>query len=155
MRDLLRFGLTATEPWRPEELRARLSEELSSPMQFELANLDRARASRVFAEAQTRGLLLRSLGELFQHAQPPLELLRLAKDYFKLNQSHAQSELPHDLALGLYYTCIAVALWRHGARISQLDRDELRAAFQWVQAQDWLDEASKLAAREATKLIGP
>lgn len=148
------LGLAAKEPFQPEELRILMAEELSGPLEFDLSGLDQGEARRLLLRARTQGLLVRSLGELFQHPKPPLDLLKLAKDYFKLNQSHPKSDLPADVALGLYYLCIAVALWRHQQRITSLGRDELAAAFRWMQSQTWMDEASKRAASEAARVIG-
>lgn len=130
-----------------------LQEQLSSPLDFDLAGLDDNAARKVKLRAKAQGLLIRSLGELLQHPKPPLDLLVMAKDYFKMNQSHPRSELAPDVALGLYYTCIAVALWRHHTRITSLDRDELAAAFRWVQSQDWVDGPTKRAASEASGVI--
>jgi hypothetical protein len=153
LKDLMGLGLKTHEPWQPEELRVLLQDELSSPLEFDLSGLDNGEARRLLLRARAQGLLVRSLGELFQHPKPPLDLLTMAKDYFKLNQSHPKSDLPPDVALGLYYLCIAIALWRHHQRITSLGRDELTAAFRWVQSQEWMDAPSKQAATEAAKVL--
>jgi len=152
-KELLGLGLTAKAPWQPGELKVLLQDELASPLEFELGALPTSEARQVVLRAKAQGLLVRSLGELLRHPKPPLELLVLAKDYFKRNESHPDSELPPDLALGLYYACIAVALWRHKRRITQLSRDELTEAFRWLEAQSWMDDYSRRAASEASKLL--
>jgi len=87
-KELLGLGLTAKAPWQPGELKVLLQDELASPLEFELGALPTSEARQVVLRAKAQGLLVRSLGELLRHPKPPLELLVLAKDYFKRNESH-------------------------------------------------------------------
>ena len=77
------------------------------------------------------------------HPSPPVELLKLTKDFAKLNLDHSQSTLPTEIAGALYYTSIAAALVRLDMRISQLTDADLRRGLLWARQQAWIDEATK------------
>ena len=151
--DLLALGLGAGEHWTADELQAALMEHISTPLQFELGALGGAEAGIVRARAEAHGLVLRSLLELFQHPHPPLELLIMAKDFFKANSAHPQPGLPADVARTLYYLAIGIAWLRHQKRISSLSDAQVTAALDWVVQQSWVEEVIRaLAAEVARKL---
>ena len=151
---IMELGLAAGEPWRPEELRTVLEYELAAPMSFDLGSLDAKQAVRLKVVSAAEGLLLKSLRDLLQHPQPPLELLRFTKDFAKANSEDKNSSLPKDVALVIYYTSIAAALVRCQARITQLTVQELRQGFDWALSLPWLDEASRALLAEARQQLG-
>jgi hypothetical protein len=140
---LMELGLAAGEPLRPAELRALWRHQLGSPLQFDLGNFDPNAGARLRRLSDAEGLLLRSLGDLLRHPQPPLELLRLAKDFAKAHEQSPDGPLPPELARVLYYAAIAAAWARCGRRITALDDAQLRRAFDWALAQPWMDRATK------------
>jgi hypothetical protein len=87
-----------------------------------------------------------TFGELFQHERPPLELLRLAKDFAKAAQANPGSAIPKEVAWVLYYLSIATALVRLRQRITHLSDVELRQGFDWVLAQSWVADPSRALA---------
>lgn len=153
LKKLMAMGLGVSEPWQPEDLKLALEEQLAVPIEVELSGLEQQISHRLRLRAKREGLLLRSLGDLFQHPRPPVELLILVKDFFKRNRGHPKSDLPPDVCLALYYLCIAVALWRHRVRISQLNDSELAEAFRWMQAHDWIGGTGREAAVEAARAL--
>ena len=106
---LMELGLKAGEPLRPVELRALWRHQLSSPLQFDLSNLERGAGACLRELSAAEGLLLRSLGDLLQHPHPPLELLRFAKDFAKAHEQSPDDLLPAEMARMLYYAAIAAA----------------------------------------------
>ena len=139
--------------WRPEEFRAILQHQLSVPIQFDLGNLDPGLAAKLKTLSEAEGLLVKSFGDLFHHACPPIELLRSTKDFAKANREHPNSPLPREIASLLYYLTIAVALARCGERITQLGDEDLRRGFDWAMTQSWVDEKTKSLIGEALKLL--
>jgi hypothetical protein len=105
--------------------------------------------------SEAQSLLLKSFADLFHHPAPPVELLELTKDFAKANMDHAQSSLPSEVAAALYYTSIAAALVRLGARISRLPEGELRRGLLWTGEQAWLDEETKQLLLQAAGKMGP
>jgi hypothetical protein len=146
------MGLAAThpQPWLPQELRAVLVHELDKPVRFDLGALDRGIAAQIRTLAEAEGLVVKSLADLFLHPHPPLELLRLTKDFAKTHQMHPESSLPEEVAQILYYASIAAALARHEMRISQLDNQQLREGFAWASQQAWNDQRLCPLFTEAT-----
>ena len=151
--DLLGLEPGRTRLWRPEDLEAGFAHQMAAPVVFDLGGADAptARVLRLLAEAQ--GLLIKSFGDLFRHPCPPLELLRLTKDFAKANRDHPESVLPPEVANALLDASIAAALVRRGTRISRLSDAELRKGFGWVSAQPWVDAPMKeLLEQAADKL---
>ncbi len=96
-----------------------------------------------------------TFGELLTHPHPPIGLLTLAKDFAK---THAQSKdgvLPQDIALALYFTCIAAALTHCCRRITSLDDGQLRKGFKWASRLTWQTGSIRALLLEALKLIDP
>ncbi|MEI6392299.1 MAG: hypothetical protein WCT12_14490 [Verrucomicrobiota bacterium] len=129
--------------WRPDELGAIFRHQMSAPVMVDLSGFDAATAVRLKTLSEAQGLLLKSFAELLHHPSPPVELLKLTKDFAKLNLDHSQSTLPTEIAGALYYTSIAAALVRLDMRISQLTDADLRRGLLWARQQAWIDEATK------------
>ena len=128
--------------WRPEELGAILRHQLSAPVQFDLGGLHEGLAEKLKTLSSAEGLLVKSFSDLLHHPHPPVELLRITKEFAKANRHHPNSPVPGEIATVLYFASIIVARIRCGARITDLDDDSLRSGLQWVMAQPWLDEES-------------
>jgi len=141
--------------WRPEELGAIFRHQMSAPVLVDLGGYDPGTAARLKRLSEAQSLLLKSFSDLFHHPAPPLELLELTKDFAKANMDHAQSSLPAEVAAALYYTSIAAALVRLGARITRLPEAELRRGLRWTSEQAWLDEPTKQLLLQAAGKLAP
>jgi hypothetical protein len=146
---LINSGSETTRLWRPEELSAIFRHQLSAPVFVDLGQLPKGAAARLKQLSDAHGLLLKSFSELFHHQAPPLELLELTKDFAKANMDHPESALPSEIATALYYTSIAAAYVRLGARISRLKDSDLRRGWLWTRDQGWIDEKTKALLVEA------
>jgi hypothetical protein len=150
---LMELGLAAEKPCRSGELRAVWQHQLGSPFHFDLGGFDAPAAERLRALGEAEGLLLRSLRDLLQHPRPPLELLRLAKDFAKAHQHSPRSPLPREVARLLYLAAIAAA-WTHcGRRITSLDDTHLARSFDWALEQPWADRATKKLIASGRRLL--
>lgn len=149
----LGLGAGAPMAWRPEDLAAIFRHQMAASVLVDLGALDSALAGQFQALADGSGLVLRSFGDLFQHAKPPLELLRLVKDFARRNLNHPESVLPTDVASALYYLSIAAARIRWNERISSLGDGDLVRGFQWAMDQPWLDESRAALLRQAVQTL--
>ena len=152
---LMASGEERARLWRPDELAALFRHQMSAPMLVDLGGFDARTATRLRTVSEAQGLLLKSFSDLFHHAAPPAELLRLVKDFAKSNLDHPESGLPGEIASALYYTSIAAALVRLDARISQLPDAELRRGLRWTAEQAWLDEKTKGLLGQALDKLPP
>lgn len=82
-------------------------------------------------------------------------MLRLVKEYAKMNRSKADSPLPSEVAGVLYFLSIAVARVRCGMRISHLSDRQLGEGVAWAQEREWVDPGTKELLREATSQLDP
>ena len=140
---LLATGEERARLWRPDELAAIFRHQISTPMLVDLGGFDPRNAARLKLVSEAQGLLLNSFADLLQHPAPPVELLELVKNFAKANLDQPESGLPPEIASALYYLCIAAALVRRDARISQLPDADLRRGLSWTREQAWLDEPAR------------
>jgi hypothetical protein len=131
-----------------EELAAMAREEMAAPVCFERAGFGSQQAEQVRAAMGPGGLLPKSLGDLFSHPHPPLELLDLARRFAKSHAIHPRGTLPRPIALLEYFGSIAVALLRHNRQITSLDRQTLAQALQWFGEQPWVSEPLRTTFRD-------
>lgn len=150
---LMGAGAEGTRLWLPEELAAIFRHQMQAPVLLDLGGFDPGTAVRLKTLSEAQGLILKSFSDLFHHPSPPLELLRLTKDFAKANLDHSESGLPSEIVSVLYYTSIAVALVRLDTRISQLKDADLRCGLLWAKDQAWVDEKTKALLIEATEKI--
>jgi len=136
-------GLGDQPVWQPEELAAILRHQMSAAVQFDLGALDAGLAGRLSKLSSSQGLLLKSFADLFFHPHPPLELLRLTKEFAKAHKNHPDSPLPDEVATLLYFLSIVAARVRCGERITQLDDEALGRGIKRLLAQAWIDEKTR------------
>ena len=139
--------------WRPDELAAIFRHQMSAPVLMDLGSFDPRTANQLKALTATQGLLLSSFADLFNHSNPPVQLLQLVKDFAKMNLDHPESGLPREIATALYYASIAAALVRAQKRSSQLADADLQRGLRLTQEQPWLDERTKSLLAEALKYL--
>ena len=150
---LLATGEERAKLWRPEDLAAMFRHQMSAPVVVDLGGFDASMASRLRTLSEAQGLVLKSFGDLFEHPAPPLELLKLVKNFAKANLDHPESGLPDEIATVLYYLSIASALVRLGRRISKLPNAELQSGLRWTAGQAWVDEKHKTLIAEALRKL--
>jgi len=146
---LLDLSPDAERLWRDEELGALLRHQMTAPMQVDLINLERGLALKVRNLAEAQGLTLKSFGDLLAHPNPPVELLKITKDFAKACRLSPHSPVPREIASVLYFACIAAALVRCRRRITGLTNDALAEGFRWVLSQPWLDAPTRSLVEES------
>lgn len=139
--------------WRPDELAAMFRHQMSAPVLMDLGSFDPRTAAQLKSLTAAQGLLLSSFADLFNHANPPVQLLQLVKDFAKANLDHPESGLPREISTALYYTSIAAALVRLEKRISQLPDADLQRGLRRTLEQGWLDERTRALLTAALKQV--
>ena len=141
--------------WRDDELGAILRHQLSAPLYVDLINCERGLALKVRNLAESLGLTLKSFGDLLAHPNPPLELLKITKDFAKASRLSPHSPMPREIASVLYFASIAAALVRCGRRITSLSDEALSDGLRWVLGRRWLEEPTRNLTAEALRLLCP
>ena len=96
---------------------------------------------------------IKTFGDLFEHSQPPLELLQLAKDFFKEKAGAGANRRPEqEVAYLLYLLTIVTARVRLAVSITQLSDQELLPGVDWALSQTWVDVESSKLFSEARRL---
>jgi hypothetical protein len=152
----LEWGLQAGQPWTwsAEELGAVLEYEMASPLSFDLRGLPPGQAEQLRSLCAAQGMLLNNLTSLVQHPHPPLEALKLLKDFAKTCARRPNGPLPPPVAQVIYYATIASALCRRGQRISALTKAELDRGLQWVLSLPWVKGETRALIESARQVNG-
>lgn len=135
--------------WSEDELEAILKHQMSVPIAVDLSAKNKVAAQQLMAVCSGKGILLKSYEDLFDHKSPPIELLKIIKDYAKTCLSAKNSPFPSEVASVLYYATIAAAMVRCKRRISTLPDDKLKEGFQWVLARPWKNKAVSRLMKQA------
>jgi len=151
--DLMRATREHRRIWQPDELAAVLRHQLSAPIEFDLDSMTPGERARLKTLAASRGLLVRSFKDLLHHPNPPIELLRMTKEFARANREHPDAFLPAEIATVLYFGSIAAAMTRCHALITELDETALRKGFSWVLEQQWVDEPTRAMFKEALEFL--
>jgi hypothetical protein len=88
---LMETGAEGARLWRPDELAAIFRHQMSASVLVDLGGFDPGTAVRLKTLSEAQGLLLKSFSDLFHHPSPPIELLKLTKDFAKVNRDHPES----------------------------------------------------------------
>ena len=150
---LLDLSPDAGRLWRDEELGSLLRHQMTAPMQVDLINLERGLALKVRTLAEAQGLTLKSFGDLLAHPNPPVELLKITKDFAKACRLSPRSPVPHEIASVLYFASIAAAMVRCRRRITGLTNDALAEGFRLVLSQPWLDAPTRALTEESLQFL--
>jgi hypothetical protein len=153
--DLLGLGEDDGPQWGPDELAAIFRHQMSAPVLVDLGGFEPQKAARLRVLTEAQGLLVRSFADLFRHPSPPLELLRLTKDFAKANLNHPEALLPPEIATVLYYASLAAALVKRNERITRLSNADLREGLTRAVMHPWLDEETKQLLIEALRKLPP
>ena len=128
--------------WQPGELTAILRHQLQAPLSLSLGTLS-AQVAHAIRETQPLVEPLLTLDQLLHRPDPPVQLLRLVKQFAKGCRDDPANALPAEIVMLLYYAAIATALTRCGERISNLPDKALRRGVRWVARQGWVDDRSR------------
>jgi hypothetical protein len=130
--------------WSPAELASLWRHQLAAPLLVDLGTVEPDAAMTISQATATDLRKLESFVDLLDHPSPPIELLQLAKSFAKSRRSAGpDAGFPAEIATGLYYLSIALALTRLGRRISEMEDAKLKQGFEWAVRQPWLDSKSK------------
>lgn len=132
------------EAWSADDLEAILEHQLAADVQFDLERSDEAVGLDVPGMLRsTTEPSIRSFRDLFEHPEPPTELLDLTRRFAKACRSRGDSPLPAEIATILYLASIAVAMIKRNDRLTSLADEALCNGFDWALGQAWLDESTR------------
>lgn len=138
---LIAFDADDRAVWPAGELQASLSHQLRTRLSTGLNQLHPD--PEILSAILNSDPSIQTFGQLLHHPQPPMELLRLTKDFAKLAKRDHLANLPPEICLLLYYGSIVAGMLRHNERITRLTDDELRAGLNWVVRQPWVDDQTR------------
>jgi len=154
---LMSVGETTSGALRTEDLPAMLRHQLLAPLEFGPrkvpASLIEARKRSVKSSPRAEGSA-RTFKDLLDDPQPPLELLKMAKDYFKDRAGGSDERQPEQaVAYLMYQLAITLARVRLENPITRLADSDLLKGAQWVLAQEWVEEKTRTFFAEASRRL--
>jgi hypothetical protein len=140
--------------WREEDLGAILAHQLAAAVEFDLGATAAPSAEQGRGLSATASPSIKTFGDLFfSHPSPPVELLRLAKQFAKEHRRGSRAPMPDEVSTVLYFLAIVVAMLKYRTRISGLDDEALRHGLDWALGRSWLDDNSRQVFGEARKTL--
>lgn len=149
---LMEIDDTAEHLWDQNDLAEIWQHQLDAPLDFDLAGDDARQKQRISSLSVTAIRPPKTFRDLLHHPNPPVELLRLAKEFAKASPKDKNRPLPQQIATALYYASI-VAAFVHAESISTLKESELREGMRWAVAQSWLDKPTHALFEEGLKKL--
>ena len=146
--DLMDCRSTREEAWSASDLEAILEHQLDADVRFDLERSDEAVGIALPGMLQSAKPPIQSFRDLFEHPQPPIELLDLTRRFAKACRSRGGSPLPAGIATILYLASIATAMIKRRHRLTALTDEALFNAFDWAFEQSWLDESTRRLLRQ-------
>lgn len=140
--------------WDKGDLAALLRHQLSAPLEEESESKLPDDLAKAQSSTEREAAPIRTFNDLFHHPSPPLALLRMVKDFAKLNRIQNRGALPPEVAVVIYYAAIAAALLRHGEAISNLAPTQLLKGIVWALERPWLDGSLEDLFRETRRRLG-
>jgi hypothetical protein len=152
--DLMDCRSDREETWSAGDLEAILEHQLGADVQFDLERLDEAVGLDLTKMLNVAGRPpIRSFRDLFEHPQPPIELLDLTRRFAKECRSRGDSPIPAEIATMLYLASIAVAMIKCKHRLTALADEALCNGFDWALGKTWLDESMRQLLREGREAL--
>jgi hypothetical protein len=152
MSTLLEFGQASRNDWQPDELRQMLQHQFNVPLHLGLGTLS-AELAHELRQASPPQNPLMTLGDLIEHPNPPVRVLRLVKRFAKMCRADVSNPLPAEIVMFLYYISIALALMRTGEPISELPAARVRRGLRWMRDKPWLDEPTRQVVNQAMTFL--
>lgn len=136
--------------WGAEELGAILKHQLATAVLPDLSDIGPKSKNLSPLKPRTANL---TFSQTLTTSNPPIELLKLIKEFSKVHWNSTKSGIPKEVAMVLYYAAIATAMNHGHTSITKLSRESLNGGFAWVLNQDWIDDAIKVPIRKARNWI--
>jgi hypothetical protein len=153
---IMNLDETTPDVWNDRDLAAMLRHQMSAPLNFDLTSVEMKAAK---AEARTETLAsaakerIKSFKDLLFHPEPPLELLRLSKDFFKGRTKACKKGSPEWQVAYLFYVLSILAAGSRAARLSNLTPSDLRKAIKWALDQKWVDAGTRRLVSQASQRL--
>ena len=132
------FSLDGAKPtWTDEDRRAVLGHQMSAPL---LEELREVKGDVAIPDSRTD---LTTFGDLLLGDNPPVHLLRLAKQLMKDRAGRSRDLFPKEVAGLLYVVSICAALVKCNENISENDNASLARRVDWALGMQWTDDATR------------
>ncbi|HEY5910616.1 MAG TPA: hypothetical protein VJA21_08440 [Verrucomicrobiae bacterium] len=151
---IMELDPTTADLWTGRDLPAMLRHQLAASLEFDLGSFKLAgpavrNRKHALAEAAAAGV--RSFADLLFRPEPPFELLKLSKEFFKARTQVCHKSSPEWKVAYLFYLLSILAAGEHAPTLSTLPSADLFRAAGWALKQTWVDEKTReriLAARK-------
>jgi len=140
--------------WTPGELSQILHHWLALPVEQWLGLSPKTDLTTISDLRTSVQPPIHSLRSLLEHPAPPINLLRQTKDFAKLCRDQAEHGIPVEVALVIYFACMARALLAHQTTITTMENGPAIAGLQWLESMDFADSSLRTIAHAALVQMG-
>jgi len=144
------------DPWTTRDLPGMLRHQFAALLEFDLASMKlpgRAAGNRKDALEGAAAAGVKSFEDLLFHQEPPLELLKLSKEFFKWRTQVCAKSTPEWKISYLFYLLSILAAGEGMQLLSTLSSTDLIKSTGWALKQGWVDEKTKELILSARKRL--
>ena len=146
---LLDLNEDEPSPWNDAQLAASFEHHLVTPLREKLhERLPRLTAGLLLMASEDQDPIV-TLGDLFQHPYPPVEVMRAVKDWAKHCIQQNDESTPPQIASIIYLAAVATALVRCDQRITHSENTDLQVTFRQALGAAWLSRDVRRIFEEA------
>ncbi len=150
---IIGLGTEATPQWGDQDLTEMFAHQLSASLMDDLQNLNGVDLDQLYAWVTSVNPPITTFGDLFFHANPPIELLKQTKEYAKACRDDVSCLIPDSIASTLYYACLAVGRTRCGIWLTTMSPAAIRQGFRWAVDQPWVEPDLRSIFTQALEML--
>lgn len=153
---LLELEPATPDAWAGRDLPAMLRHQYAASLEFDLGSPKLARRaawSRKLLLGDAAGGGIRCFADLLCHPEPPLELLKLSKEFFKARTRLCKKSSPEWKVAYLFYLLSIVVAGERASLLSKLSPADLLKGIGWAVKQGWVDERTRKLVLSARKRL--
>jgi hypothetical protein len=147
------------DEWKEQDLPSMLLHQFSAPIDSDLRRQELASGASQSREKTLTGaasIQIVTFRDLFNQPDPSLELLKLAKEFFKWRTRALRKDSPEWRVAYLFYLLTLLAAGKNASLMSSLSPKALLQGVKWALEQSWIDpQTRKFILTACERLILP
>ena len=151
---LMNLDEATPDAWSEEDLAAMLRHQFVAPLEFDLSTVElKGRQAKNRDETLTGAAMerIRTFEDLLFHREPPLELLKLSKEFFKRRLQRCKKDSPEWNLAYLFYLLSILAAGDRSSKISSLTSREMRKGIKCALERRWMEKRTRQFLERAAR----
>lgn len=124
--------------WSDEQHAASFQLQMALPLRTALADVSPRMTALLSLVAGENNQPIVTLGDLFEHPQPPIEILQIVKEWATQCMQKKNDDIPPRVAPVIYLAAVAAAFVKCQHRLTRSDDTDLQVTFRQALGASWI-----------------